>query len=314
MKIKLFLLWLITPLLFGVSFWFDLTSDEITFLNNNATQKWSFTNVWNYTLLDYWSVPSERLDYCFIFSWFLYNNSTAFPFSLISTVNTSPTAFSPERLYGSVLPYSMYCFTFTSRYVKLLKPENSSYTYSADYFWSIEASKIFNGSLWFDIQWLLDSYDTCSNNLNQCDTSVQQCLLDKDNLSTSLTSCESDKSSLQNYNDSLTSQLNQCLNSNLTWDFFSWGFLRYSLFWNDDESMFSLPITNDLFLPVGYKWKLNEDNVLSIAPINTIENALLFDDEAKNTTVNSLAYIMLFLIASGLIMVLLRFLKKLFKL
>lgn len=152
------------------------------------------------------------------------------------------------------------------------------------------------------------SLSDCQSNGSHCDTLYWVCV---ENLSW----CNSDKLSLQNYNDSLSSQLNECLaNSDWTWELLSWDCLQNSLFWLDNENMLSLPITNNLFLPNGYWGYLTTWNVLWISSLEDHSKVYEFDSWAKETTVNSIAYIMLFLIATWLIMVLLRFLKRLFKL
>ena len=148
------------------------------------------------------------------------------------------------------------------------------------------------------------SLSDCQWNWSHCDTLYGQCV---ENLSW----CNADKVSLQNYNDSLSSQLNSCLASLTSWENASWLYLTYNMFWQDSDSMFSLPITNNLFLPNGYKWKLDDDNVLSIAKLNNLEAAYMFSDDDKVNIIDLLSMVMLFLLATWSLIWLIVFLKRL---
>ena len=148
------------------------------------------------------------------------------------------------------------------------------------------------------------SLSDCQWNWSHCDTLYGQCV---ENLSW----CNADKISLQNYNDSLSSQLNSCLASLTSWENASWLYLTYNMFWQDSDSMFSLPITNNLFLPTWYKWKLDDDNVLSIAKLNNLEAAYMFSDDDKVNIIDLLSMVMLFLLATWSLIWLIVFLKRL---
>ena len=302
-KIKYLLLGLLTPLFCGFVFAFDLTDDEVSYLNQNALNQWSFSNVVSYLLYDVWSVPDTKDNYCFIFSWFNDNWSINFTYTINTVDNVNTNYFSSPRNSWATQPYNMICLNFGWRYIKLLAPD-SNHHYYTDYFWTIKADKIIDWHLWIDVDWLL-------NDLSQCDTSVQQCLIDKESLSWSLASCNADKVSLQNYNNSLSDQLNQCLESSTSWDYASWLFLNYNLFWSDSDTMFSLPITNNLFLPTWYKWKIDDDNVLSIAKLNNLESAYMFSDDDKVNIIDLLSMVMLFLLATWSLIWLIVFLKRL---
>lgn len=323
-KIKLLLLALITPLLCGVSFWINLTQDTIDYINSISIASWSnlSSTAW---YIDLYRVPSpvnnSYLNYCVLLSWFNISSSASFVVRFNWNLDTSTST----PFYVSNINYNLYCATWWRKYFQI--SFNSSTAYRLDNFWVFNANDILNQGSFYDCSSIESQLNQCQSDLtscqaSNCDTQLSQCIIDRDNalssittLSWSLLSCNEDKASLQNYNDSLSSQLNACLSFSSSWDNLSWSAcFDYSMFWQDGNDNYSLPITNNLFLPSWYKWKYNEDKIVSIAPINSIENALLFDDSAKETTVNSLAYIMLFLLATWLIMVLLRFLKKLFKL
>ena len=342
-KIKLLLLWLITPLLFGVSFAINLSSNDIDYLDTVSFASGSFSNIHTkqlYVFTD--NVSSDNIrNVCVVFSWLTASDNFSSTFGVVM-VNTAPwnRLSTPLWLtYKPATPYTLMCINWRRQSFNVGSlASDTSLTYSTDnwrLFYADDLLNIRNNWGWSSscdyssyestINTLSWNLATCNTNLNNClnsncDTQLSQCIIDRDNalssittLSWSLLSCNEDKASLQNYNNSLTDQLNQCLL--WSWDNLSWSAcFDYSMFWQDGNDNYSLPITNNLFLPSWYKWKYNEDKIVSIAPINSIENALLFDDTAKETTVNSLAYIMLFLLATWLIMVLLRFLKKLFKL
>lgn len=113
-----------------------------------------------------------------------------------------------------------------------------------------------NWQIW-TLSWSLASCNSnlssCQSDLsacsNSCDTLVSQCQSDKSALQSSLSGCNEDKESLQNYNSSLSNQLNECLSNWWSWSLSLTGCNTFSIFWNQDGSPFSLPITNNLFLP-----------------------------------------------------------------
>ena len=315
-KLRLFLLWLLTPLLFGNVFALNFSQDEVNYIVNNSINSWSFTNVNSYILYDYWSNPTTSQDLCIVFSWLTFTNVERPAYSI--SVTPDPSRYEYETVqWGASYPYFLYCTNLIDfRYLKILQAKTSSYksNFNVDRFRVLPASKITNWYLGFDIDSLLSNYNQCQTDLNNCDTITSQCLVDKSTLSWQLVSCNADKVSLNNNIDSLTLQLQNCLWQSCngsgvdigTWLYFN----QYSLYRTDDEIDYSTPITNNLFLPLWYKWKINEDNILSIAKINTLETAYQFDDTGKTTVINSMSIVMLFFLGTWLLIVVIMYLRR----
>ena len=311
-NLKLLLLGLLTPLFFGGVFAFDLTADEVSYLNNNALNQGSFTNQALYTL--YYNPNHITYDnLCVVFSWLVRNyRSSSYNIYGSTADNWAPAGWS---IHDDFARYHLYCLPYWNfEYLKLSYASAYKYeTFTTNYFWVLDANKIINWYLGFDVQDLLYNYNQCSTDLNQCDTSVQQCLLDKESLSWQLASCNEDKISLNNNIDSLTLQLQNCLwqSCNGSGDYWTGAiFNQYSLYRTDDEIDYSTPITNNLFLPLGYKWKINEDNILSIAKINTLESAYQFSESDKPVVINSMWFVMLFFLGTWLLIVVIMYLRR----
>lgn len=109
-----------------------------------------------------------------------------------------------------------------------------------------------NTKIW-QVSTLSWSLNTCQSDLNRCtnscDVMVSSC---QENLSW----CTADLSSMTNYKNSLESQLQYCLAEipePCIWtgcDEVSTGLNAvFSFFWERDDNMFSLPISNNIFLP-----------------------------------------------------------------
>lgn len=163
------------------------------------------------------------------------------------------------------------------------------------------------------------NYNTCLNTLNSCNWQVwtlswnlascnsdlNSCLSNWSNCDTlywvcveNLSGCNSDKASLQIYNESLSSQLNECLSS--SWSIWSGSIFTFDfdLFRSDEWQDYSLPITNNLFLPNWYKAMLNSDHVLTIAKANSLNHAYsISDDEFSNKVISSYWTIFIFLMS-----------------
>lgn len=312
-KLRLLLLGLLTPLLCGVSFGFDLTSDEITYLNNNSLNQGSFTDQALYTL--YYNPDQITYDnLCVIFSW-LVRNYTSSSYNIYGST-TSTWAPNEWSIHDAFAHYHLYCLPYWNfKYLKLSYANAyKNETFTTNYFWVLDANKIINWYLGFDVQGLLNNYNQCSTDLNQCDTSVQQCLIDKESLSWSLATCNSDKESLTNYNEALSTQLNECLNNQSTWSNLSWLILNNnSLFRYLDDSLLSLPINNNLFLPLGYQGALDSWNVLYIKAIDEEEPIPYYiAEEDKISIIDILSYLFIFLLWVGVIFSLIKLFRKLF--
>lgn len=146
------------------------------------------------------------------------------------------------------------------------------------------------------------SYNTLSWNLASCQSDLSSCTNSCDTLYgvcvENLSGCNSDKASLQIYNESLSSQLNECLSS--SWSIWSWSIFTFDfdIFRSDEWQDYSLPITNNLFLPNWYKAMLNSDHVLTIAKANSLNHAYsISDDDFSNKVISSYWTIFIFLMS-----------------
>lgn len=302
-KIKLLLLWLVTPLLSGVTF--GLSYDILDFSNTDNNWNYAVVNhTWVIVVASMWCNVNQRN--CNI----VLTQGQVEGYYANSYISNSRTQFIDTQPIN-VVPWNVYIVQTNVQYF-----DSALFYAESSWWWSCDYSEY--ESTISTLSW---SLATCQNSLSQCqasncDTQLSQCIIDRDNLSSSVTSlswslasCNEDKTSLQNYNNSLSSQLDECLLWS-SWENLSWSCIDYSLFWQDDETMFSLPITNNLFLPNGYKWKLDEDNVLSIAKLNTLETAYHFDDTDKTTVINSMSLVMLFFLGTGLLIVVIMYLRR----
>lgn len=180
------------------------------------------------------------------------------------------------------------------------------------------------------------SYNTCLNTLNDrnwqiwtlswslatCTSDLNSCLSNWSNCDTlywvcteNLSWCIADKSSLQIYNESLSSQLNECLSA-WTWSWIWSGAIftfDFDVFRSDDWQDYSLPITNNLFLPNWYKAMLNSDHVLTIAKANSLNHAYsISDDEFSNKVISSYWTIFIFLMSLSFMLLFLFTIRKYF--
>lgn len=183
---------------------------------------------------------------------------------------------------------------------------------------------------YFEDQYLICSQDlsTCQSNLsganstlNTCQSDLSSCQNNGSNCDTlywvcveNLSGCISDKESLTNYNEALSTQLNECLNNQGSWSNLSWLILNNnSLFWYLDDSLLSLPINNNLFLPLGYQGALDSWNVLYIKAIDEEEPENYYiTPEDKVSIIDILSYIFVFFLWIGIIFSLIKLFKKLF--
>ena len=168
-----------------------------------------------------------------------------------------------------------------------------------------------NWQIW-TLSWSLASctsdLNSCLSNWSSCDTLYWVCV---ENLSW----CNADKSSLQLYNESLSSQLNECLSA-WTWSWIWSGAIftfDFDVFRSDDWHDYSLPITNNLFLPNWYKAMLNSDHVLTIAKANSLNHAYsISDDEFSNKVISSYWTIFIFLMSLSFMLLFLFTIRKYF--
>lgn len=294
---KLLFFWLLTPLLFfGVSFWFNPFS--------------SFDPVWSFLAND------DNFEY-FFNSWFLYcyYNSSVRPTGvdiMYPTCRVDLPSCWEINVYLNA--NSSVCFNVTQDYSLFLWSSEYNrndlvYIYRFDYPFSdcsndsnyltcLDRVNQLNWQVW-TLSWNLSTcqsnYNSCLSDSSHCDTLIGVC---QENLSW----CQETNSSLQNYNDSLNSQLQECLENWTWWSW--WNYIAlYDIFRSSDWNDYSLPITNNIHLPLWYRGFLDE-GVLAIKRVNTLDSAYsISDEDYKDKIVWSYSTIFLFFVSSGLFLV-----------
>lgn len=359
-KLKLLLLWLFTPLFFGVSFadtftwyvdWYSSSFYHQKF--NSATASYKFLSFPNSNCTFDLSVQTT-INFCnyintndFLF-WIRFDIpflNTVWNSNWDTTFSNSTTTFSANNkvwywncVSFTFSPYSTYYF-FTWFTSNLYVYANSSTfpfevdSFDLNWYFTVSSSSLhcFSSSVSSDcsssesdlstcisdlsaLSWnyssLQSSYYQLESNYTSCQSWLNSCLSDNSHCDTlvgvcyeNLSGCVSDLNNLQNYNDSLNSQLNECLINGGSGSILTWFVPDFSLYWSDYGSDYSLPITNNLFLPIWYKWFIN-DWVLSIQRANSLDYAFsMSDSEFKNWVVNSISTVFLFIFGSWLFLV-----------
>lgn len=319
-KLKLLLFWLFTPLFIGVSFGaYDIFWGLNLVYNSSYSRNSSSSNK---TFSDYWLTPYKP--YCAIVknTWWWYALTYAkvnwynvsnwniwvwkyFCFSTYMCTNNScylsiETAWGPVQssyslsIYSLDLPIEISSSDCSSIENDLINCQSSFNTLSWNY-----------ASLNSSFTQLEANYNSCMTDTSHCETLVWVCY---ENLS----GCQETNSSLQNYNDSLSQQLNECL-ENWSWWVWSWIYLSsFDLFWSDEGVNYSLPITNNIFLPYWYRWFL-DDGVLAIRNVNSLNSALSLDNSSyQQGVIDNLWKVFLFLMSCGLILVFLYTIRRYF--
>ena len=89
-------------------------------------------------------------------------------------------------------------------------------------------------------------------------------------------------------------------------------YLTFNLYWFDNDTVYSVPLTNDVYLPIGYRAVIDSGVVL-IEKLQTIENAYsLGDNDFKDNVVSNYGVVYLFLVSSGLFLILLYAIRRYF--
>lgn len=333
-KLRLLLIWLLTPLFCGVSF--GLSYDLFDNLNGNLILSTSLNqqninislHAWNYycyyvddsnysprnninlnvqTDPGYWNCSFgavnilARTSFCFMASCdnqYFSINAQSYSSATIKVYEFD----GPISLGGGSSSCEDDLSTCVSSLSTLQSNYNSCYNDKTSCLSSLS-------TLSWDYATCQSSLNSCQNNWSSCDTLYWVCV---ENLS----GCNSDKLSLQNYNESLSSQLSECLSNSENWTWTSGSGLMLvnnSLFWYYNESLLSLPITNNLFLPLGYQWVLDSGNVLYISALSGSEpEQYYFSDDDKVSIIDLLSYLFIFILWIGVIFSLIKLFKKLF--
>lgn len=228
-------------------------------------------------------------------------SSSFFRFQLNSNDSVSHTS--------STWFYLSWTISFTSNYIV----ENV--------WWSLDCSQDSNylqcledkNQLIWQVSTLSWGLSSCQSDLSDCmwwqDASLLACIDQKEQCESSLNTLSWNYASLENMNSSLSSQLQECLES--------WGWSwssdlicnTFDLFWDSDNTRYSFPINNNLILPVWYKGFVNEW-VLAIKQDNNYSYSI--DDEDFQKVMDSYWVVFLYLFGWALFLMFLFVIRKYF--
>lgn len=114
--------------------------------------------------------------------------------------------------------------------------------------------------------------------------------------------------------NSITNSYNACTNElGITYEALSWlEYLTYNLYWVDWENTYSIPLTNDVYLPNWYRAYV-DSGVVAITNIGSLDYAYTIDNQDfQDSVVWSFSVVYLFVISSGLFLVFLYVLRRYF--
>lgn len=280
----------------------------------NATMSFQFTKTWvlSWVCVDK-SIASRNKNNYFAFdnTWVVSSNMSMFNnfrfwFAPLEDTNSYPFTF--------VWPISFtWYFTINWNEVweffELSSSSSVDCSQDSNYLQCLEDKNIL---IWqvSTISWSLVS---CQSDLSSCrgwqDASLLACIDQKEQCETSLSTLSWNYESLSNMNTSLSDQLQECLEtSNLTGDLLC---NKFDLIWSSENTNYSFPINNDLFLPSWYKGFVNE-GVLAIKQDTSLTSAYSVSDEDFQEVMNSYGVLLLYLFGCGLFLVFLYMIRKYF--
>ena len=320
-KLRLLLIWLLTPLFFGVSFATDYWQFDLYQSNNfniSNVDKWvvCIKPVSNYIMLQAIEIR-ETNNYSQIYWLQMWWGSLSYETCFLND-NSQDLSFIFQgnfwdHTYIKIEGFEIWDPNCSS---DLISCESSLENYRSLY----NACNTAYSTCSNNLQTMSWNYATCQSSLSSCQSDLLNCnWWNCDTLlwvcQENLSGCTADKTSLQNYNDSLTSQLNECL-QNQGWTGSNGSGLMLvnnSLFWYYDDNLLSLPITNNLFLPLGYQGVLDSWQVLYISALSWDEpKQYYFTDEDKISIIDILSYLFIFILWIGVIFSLIKLFKKIF--
>lgn len=89
-------------------------------------------------------------------------------------------------------------------------------------------------------------------------------------------------------------------------------YLTYNLYWVDWDNTYSVPLTNDIYLPSWYK-AFVDSGVVAITNINSLDYAFdIIDSDFQQKIVWSYSIVYLFVISSGLFLIFLYIIRRYF--
>lgn len=119
--------------------------------------------------------------------------------------------------------------------------------------------------------------------------------------------CSENYSALLQYNGAMSNDLNSCYES-LSW----LEYLYFNLYWVDNWNTYSIPLTNDVYLPVWYRAYV-DSGVVAITNIQSLDYAYSLDDtDFQSNVVWSYSVVFLFLMSSGLFLIFLYAIRRYF--
>lgn len=104
---------------------------------------------------------------------------------------------------------------------------------------------------------------------------------------------------------SITNSYNACTNElGITYETLSWlEYLTFNLYWVDWDNTYSIPLTNDVYLPYWYR-AYSDSGVVAITNIWSMDYAFSIDTESfENDVVKSYWTVFLFFMSCWLILV-----------
>lgn len=314
-RIKLFFIAIFSVCLWLTSFsyaWLDFTellhienSNEYTLNLNTSLYDWFCMRFWrDWGRVNAWSVLNEK-------ELFNFYSSVANPsdWNLVCTFFSfwNYNSWSDTLIFESEPEYS----TYIEYYFYWVKSSWSSVDCSQDsnYLQCLEDKNL----LIWQVSTLSWNLTTCQSDLSSCrswqDASLLACIDQKEQCLTSLDTLSWNYASLENMNSSLSSQLQECLES---WGW-SWSSAlicnTFDLFWDSDNTRYSFPINNNLILPSWYKGFVNEW-VLAIKQDNN--NAYFIADEDFQKVMDSYWVVFLYLFGWALFLMFLFVIRKYF--
>lgn len=108
------------------------------------------------------------------------------------------------------------------------------------------------------------------------------------------------------YNESLETQMSDYLEAN------SWSIVAYNLIYENDGQYYSVPMSNDCYLPNWYR-AVVDSGVVAIVPIYSEFTALYMDDQDfVDNVVANFGLVFVFFVSSGLFLLFLYTIRKYF--
>ena len=239
----------------------------------SCSNTWSISEILDDLILYSWSVNLNSSSYTNIFN---YGNNGA------GTYCVKLTSSSPQTL---TFGFANGSTTAPTNLYTLYNDQYSNYVclYGNKAYFNAKLNSSSN-TVNYEVYRLTDlySHDICIEDSQEC-PSCQDCSLLSWDLATcqgSLWACIEDNTSLENMNSSLQDQLSQCLANGGTScdpeedeDCYTWAYQLFHVFRQNQGSDFSLPISNNIFLP-NWLRAYTDSWVVALAPLSPNDYSL----------------------------------------